>query len=120
MRVLRLTAVAMLVAACGGGGGSSYGSGPNQTPGNNNPQTYATVTAPNLAFSPEAVSLARNGSVTWTFGATEHGVVFDTPGSPSGIAACQNCSNAKAFPTAGTFEYHCPVHGQMTGTITVK
>lgn len=122
MRLLRPMIVVAVVAACGGGGGdNTYGSGPGgQNPGGG-PATSATVTAPGLTFSPQTVTLAKNGSVTWTFGSVAHGVVFDTPNAPAGIASCSNCSNTEPFPTTGTFEYHCTVHGvSMAGTITVQ
>jgi plastocyanin len=113
MSLLRLTLVVTLVAACGGGG---YGSGPNGS----GPPTTATVRTPTLAFTPSAVTLARDGTVTWTFGATSHSVIFDDAGAPSNIAACLNCSNARLFPTAGAWAYHCGIHASMTGTITVQ
>ena len=118
MHVVCRMAVVALVSACGGGG-DSYGSGPNQQPGNG-PQASATVTTPGRTFSPASVSLARGGVVTWSFTGEEHSVVFDTQGSPAGVTQCGSCSNAREFPAAGTFAYHCGVHPVMTGTVAVQ
>jgi plastocyanin len=110
----------VLVTACGGSGGDSYGSGPTQQPGNNNPQASATVTTPGRTFSPASVNLARGGAVTWNFTGEPHSVVFDTQGSPAGVTQCESCSNTREFPAAGSFVYHCGVHPGMSGTVAVQ
>lgn len=71
-------------------------------------------------FDPKNVTITRGGTVTWTF-ATLHDVTFDTQGAPGNIAAKSSGSAALTFPNAGTFNYHCTIHGAgMNGTIVVQ
>lgn len=47
-------------------------------------------------------------------GSVQHNVVFDSiPGAPSNIAAgASGFATYRVFPTAGTFTYHCTLHGE--------
>jgi plastocyanin len=87
--------------------------------------TAATATASvaataSNAFDPRTVAVTRNGVVTWTF-AGQHNVTFDTQGAPAGIPTRETGSASVTFPTAGTFNYHCTVHGTgMSGTVVVQ
>jgi plastocyanin len=113
-------------AACGGG----YSSGPpSQTPGNTPPPTGA-ISVTNNAFSPDAKSVSVNTSVQWAwnscsgdpYGGTQtcvsHDVVFDD-GATSGLK--DQGTYSRTFAAAGTYNYHCSVHGTaMSGTITVQ
>lgn len=77
------------------------------------------------SFAPTSVSITRNGTVTWnnTSGIT-HNVTFTTTGSPANIADHSSGNNERTFPTAGTFNFHCTIHGTassgMTGSVTVQ
>jgi plastocyanin len=72
------------------------------------------------SFDPKSVTITRGGTVTWTF-ATLHNVTFDTQGAPGNIADKSSGAAALTFPNAGTFNYHCTIHGQgMNGTIVVQ
>jgi plastocyanin len=86
--------------------------------------TSASVTVgPNntIAYSPAAVAIGVGGSVTWTWsGSLPHSVTSDTGVFNSDIHMAPN-SFSFTFTTAGTFPYHCMVHGTlMTGTVTVQ
>jgi plastocyanin len=71
-------------------------------------------------FSPATVTIAAGESVTWDWVSGFHSIVSDTqafassPGQASGQYTVM-------FPMAGTFPYHCGVHGaMMTGTVVVQ
>ena len=72
------------------------------------------------SFSPANLTVAVGDTVTWTNSdqishtATADGGSFDT-GSLSNTE-----SGTVTFSTAGSFPYHCSIHPNMTGTITVE
>jgi plastocyanin len=78
------------------------------------------VVVGNNSFSPSAMTVAKGTTVTWTWDqySTNHNVKFDDgPGSQT----MSSGSYTRTFSAAGTFPYHCEVHGQsMSGTITVQ
>ena len=100
-----------LLIGCGGGG-SDTTSGPSTGGGN-------AVTVSNNVYSPASLSVPVNTTVTWTWanGATDHSVTFNDGGPSSPTQASGTFQ--RAFPTAGTYPYHCVIHANMTGTITV-
>ncbi|MFH1181629.1 MAG: cupredoxin domain-containing protein [Candidatus Woesearchaeota archaeon] len=88
-------------------------------------ETSATPAAPadvelrimNNAFAPSAITVRQGATVTWTNeDSVAHTVVSDSFESPS-LAKGQTFSHT--FDTAGTFTYHCSIHPNMTGTVTV-
>jgi len=63
--------------------------------------------------------VARGSSVRWTNrDDAPHTVTADDGSFASGTLA-QNATFTRAFPTVGTFAYHCAVHPSMTGTVIV-
>jgi len=78
------------------------------------------VTVANDVFSGGTKTVAVGTTVTWTWaqGAVTHNVTFDD-GQHS---ASQNSGTySRQFTTAGTYPYHCTIHGpSMSGTITVQ
>jgi plastocyanin len=104
-------ALAILLSACGGGSDST--TGPMDSQGN-------TVTVGNNFFSPADLSVAPGTTVTWNWaaGAVEHNVTFDD-GEHS--ATQSSGSFPRTFSAAGTYPYHCTIHGvaAMHGTVTV-
>jgi plastocyanin len=127
-----LLAVASLVG-CGGGGGSGSTS-PNPNPPVNTTPPVGGISVTNDAFSPATKTVSVGTSVQWAWnsctggdpygggGATcvEHSVTFDDGSSSSALQGQGTFS--KTFNTAGTYTYHCQIHGTMgmTGTITVQ
>ena len=85
------------------------------------PGATASVSATTQnSYDPKTVTISRGGTVTWSF-ATLHDVTFDTQGSPANIGQKSSGTAAVTFPNAGTFNYHCAIHGQgMNGTIVVQ
>ena len=117
-------------ASCGGAGtDGGYGTNP---PGNNppgGPPSPNAVSVGNNSFDPASVTVSAGTSVMWTWNAcsgdgyggktcTDHSVTFD---DGSGSATKSEGSWSRTFATAGTYAYHCSVHGSsMSGTITVR
>jgi plastocyanin len=126
MRTALIPAVTLVLIACsgGGGGGATGGTGPyNTQPSTDNPAPTApnTINAnPAIAYNPQYLTVAPGTTVTFTFFSVQHGVTFDTPGSPSNVPPTTNASVNVVFPTAGTYNFHCPIHSYMTGYVTVQ
>jgi plastocyanin len=115
-------------AACGGSGGGSTAP-PNQTTGNT-PPPAGGISVTNNAFSPGSKTVAVGTDVKWAWNTctggdaysgqtcVDHSVTFDD-GTTSPVQD-QGTFN-RTFTAAGTYAYHCSVHGAlMTGTITVQ
>jgi plastocyanin len=81
-----------------------------------------TVGGADLVFTPQTVNLQTGDTVTWTNAGGGHNVVADD-GSFSNAVSGSAWSFSHTFAAAGTFGYHCSVHGSpgggMFGTIVV-
>ena len=80
-----------------------------------------SVTIENFAFSPASISVKKGTTVTWTNkDSTEH-TVTETDGAagPKSDNLGTNKTYSFTFDTAGTFHYHCSIHPDMKGTVTV-
>ena len=132
-------ALTVLLLGCGGGGtGPSSNDDPpaggqpagGQQPGGTN-GNEVSVTVRNNLFAPVAASVAVGATVRWSWDAcsneddgyggrtcVEHNVTFD---DGSGSSTQSTGSYSRTFASAGTFRYHCSVHGaSMSGTVEVK
>jgi plastocyanin len=80
----------------------------------------ATVGMTATSFNPPTVDITAAGTVTWNNGSgIEHNVTFDAP-SIADIPNHLSGTNARTFPTAGTFNYQCTIHGaSMSGSVIV-
>jgi len=122
--------VAMAVAslcACGGSGGSSSTAPVNQ--GVNTPPPTDGISVTNNAFSPGTKTVAVGATVRWAWNSctgdayngqtcVSHSVTFD---DGSGSPTQDQGTFSKTFNAAGTYDYHCSIHGTaMSGTITVQ
>src|SRR6185503_8548091 len=137
----RLLAAAVLAAAalsaCGGGS-DSYGNGPTNPGGTTNPGGGTSGVATNTvviaeqAFNPGVVNVTPGTTVTWEWkactddgyggygGCVSHNVTFDD-GSNIASSTQSTGTFSRTFNTAGTYKYHCVVHGAgMSGQVTVK
>ena len=82
------------------------------------------VNTPGPSFSPGTVTIAIGDSVTWTFLGAVHNVTF-VPGGlipPDGDIPDQASGQvvSRSFTTAGTYQYECTRHANMTGQVLVQ
>lgn len=130
-------ALLLFALGCGGGGGGgptypppSGGTGGN-TGGNTGGSTSASITVENNQFTPSSTTVPVGTTVNWTWNSctgdgyggqlcTDHSVVFDDGVRP-GSAVQGSGTFSSQFAAAGSYNYHCSVHGAaMHGTITVQ
>jgi plastocyanin len=129
-----LMIAAMLVtslAACSGGGGTNV-TGTGGTGGMGG--TGGTVCTPGdgivcvlaTSFNPITTTISKNTSATWQWQQGVHHIVFDAP-IADGVGDIGDFSEgtaSRAFPAAGSFPFHCTIHGGvgtgMHGIITVQ
>lgn len=72
-------------------------------------------------FSPNPISINVGDTVTWTNNSSiSHTSTSNTGAWNTGTISSGATSTAVAFPTAGTFPYHCAIHPSMTGTVIVS
>lgn len=128
-----LAAVAALVAATSAaiacssssstspGGGGGGGGGHSTTIAASSTTTGGSYgSGGNYYFSPTPDTVASGTSVTFTFGSVEHNVVFDTgPTAIATIPLATNTSVARTFAPAGTYTFHCTIHG-FSGTLVAQ
>ncbi|MGE3796964.1 MAG: cupredoxin family copper-binding protein [Thermomicrobiales bacterium] len=80
------------------------------------------VTIEGFAFNPATIEISVGDSVTWTNNdSTPHTVTQSPSGSgfQSGSLA-QGTSFTQTFDAAGTYDYFCEFHANMTGTVIVS
>ena len=120
MTALFIVMTLIAVAACSDAGGSAAPSAAtSQAPAA--PAGGATaVSIKDFAFNPATASVPTGSKVTWTNNdTTAHTVTFDDGSADSGNIAPGSTFD-HTFATAGTFAYHCTIHSQMKGTVTVS
>jgi plastocyanin len=116
-----LAVLAASVGLLGCSKDSSNPSGMSSSSQSTPPAQSNTVTMINIAFNPGTLNVSKGTTVTWqnndgvTHTSTSDNGLWDTgnigPGSSKGVT----------FPNAGTFKYHCTIHGpSMSGTIVVQ
>jgi plastocyanin len=79
----------------------------------------ATVELKNLAFVPEKTEVEAGQSVAWNWGQGTliHDVAFDDgPTSPKQASGTWE----RVFVDAGSYDYVCTLHPQMTGKVIVS
>lgn len=133
---LIVSIAAAMLAGCGGSG-SGYRtppttpSPPTTTPGVGTPPSGDVVILGDASFSPASLTVSAGTTVTWqwtcssdgygsTSGCVTHTVTFD---DGSNIASAPQDSGTfnRTFTTAGTYKYHCAIHGAaMSGVVVVK
>lgn len=129
-------AVVAFTLGCGGGGGGGPAAPPPSggTGGTTGGSTSTDISVQNNSFTPPSTTVPPGSTVNWTwnsctgdgYGGTscvDHSVVFDDGGS-TGSGVQSSGSFSKTFAAAGTYGYHCSIHGTATsgmhGTIKVQ
>jgi plastocyanin len=122
-----LAGCAATLAACGGGSSGSGGDAmapavPMTTaaaPAKPAAPSSAAVTLKDISFKPETVTIARGGTVRWTWkdGDVPHNVTFAARHSTT---KHDGGTYKLTFKTAGTFKYECTIHPGMVGKVIVK
>ncbi|MDH4347298.1 MAG: plastocyanin/azurin family copper-binding protein, partial [Gemmatimonadota bacterium] len=87
------------------------------------PAAGATVTTPNLTFSPPTVTIQAGQTVTWQFSGATHNVTWlPGPVPTGGDIPDQTVGSTvqRSFPTAGVYTYECTRHNNMTGSVVVQ
>ena len=132
-RFLAVPVLALLVAACGGGGGS-YSTAPGgNNPGGGKDNSPNTVTLTADSFSPNNITVPANTTVTWKWDSctdaggyggystcVSHNLSFDD-GSNISSGSQSSGTFSRTFTVAGTYKYHCTIHGPaMSGQVVVQ
>ena len=134
MRHAAQLALLLLLAAAGCGGSSTAPSNNNNNnsgnpPPQSPPSTSDAISVTNNYFDPISTSVPVNTKVTWTWNTcsgdgyggqtcVSHSILFDD-GTSSG--AQQSGTYSRTFTVAGTYKYHCTIHGAaMSGTVVVQ
>lgn len=85
-------------------------------PGSN----FYDVTIQSFSFQPETLTIKVNDTVTWVNeGSMEHTITSDTGEEVNSLSLGNRDTYVHTFETAGTYEYHCSIHGSMKGTVIV-
>ena len=80
----------------------------------------AQVGIENFTFSPGEVTAAVGETITWTNeDSAPHTATLDDGACDTGNIA-QGATAGLVFDAAGTYPYHCSIHPNMTGTITIQ
>jgi plastocyanin len=124
-RLVTLSAVLVLLTACGSGSGDSgaTASAPPTASTSSGPgtaSTGSTVEINNFMFTPKTLTVPAGATVTWKFDdSTQHTVTADDNSFTSQVLGSGQ-TYTHTFTSAGTVNYHCSIHTFMTGTIVVK
>lgn len=119
--------LAAAVAACSSGSGTATtGTAPTPAPtsaaasASAAPSSAGTVTIKDFAFGPSSITVAAGTTVTWSNQDSVGHTVTADDGSFDSKTIASGASFSQAFPTAGTYAYHCTIHTSMTATVIVK
>lgn len=125
--IVVIVVVAVIVGVIIAGRGSS-GSSDNSmnmnTPSSSssqNPTATSQVTIQGFAFTPADITVKTGATVTWTNQDTTGHTVMETDGQdgPNSPQLSKGQSYSFTFKKAGTYHYHCSIHPDMVGTVTV-
>lgn len=117
-RPLAVAAVAALVGLTAACGATTASPDPASTaPATADAPAGPTVTLQDIAFHPNSLTVEAGETVTWVWqdGAIEH----DVSGEGFSSELKTGGRFTHTFTEAGTYQYECTVHPNMTGTIEV-
>jgi len=84
-------------------------------------QAADKVVVADFAFSPSDITIKKGTTVTWTNQDSTAHTVTETDGKdgPKSSDLGRGQSYSFTYGAVGTFKYHCSIHPDMTGTVTV-
>lgn len=119
-----LAAMAILALVAAGCSSKTETTGTGGPTGSGTPASGTTVKAIDSAFDPRDITVKVGTTLTWDFvGSLPHTVTADDGSFDSGTKN-KGATFTQTFTSAGTFKYHCTLHGGkggvgMAGTVTV-
>jgi plastocyanin len=122
---VRLVLAALVLASTVACSSSSSPSTPAPTPTPSGPSSGVSIVSgasvlTATAYSPNPVTVAAGTTVIWTNNdSTAHTSVSNSGAWDSGVIN-PGGKFSTTFSTAGTFAYHCSLHPNMVGTVTVQ
>jgi plastocyanin len=79
------------------------------------------VSISGFSYSPASVTVNVGDTITWTNSdAQAHTATADDASWDTGTISGSGGTGAVTFSTAGAFPYHCSIHPEITGTVTVQ
>jgi plastocyanin len=91
----------------------------NQNSGSTSQTNAVSIT--NFAFNPSNITVKKGTTVTWTNKDSVAHTVTENDGQdgPKSNDLNQNQTYSFTYNTVGTFKYHCSIHPDMIGSVTV-
>jgi plastocyanin len=118
------TIAVVALAACSSGGAATGAATQGAAAGDPCSKSTATGTVQagvaDFTFNPATVSAKAGDVITWTnAGPASHTVTLDSvPACDTGIIA-SGATGSLTFTQGGSYPFHCTIHTQMKGTITI-
>jgi plastocyanin len=125
LHALAALSTALLLAACSGGGTATTapttgGGGGTATCADSTGTTVVAATVANNTWS-QPLTAKVGDVITWTNSdAVPHKVALDDGSCEMSANIPGGGSKSLVFSKAGTFPFHCTVHPNMKGTITIS
>lgn len=117
MKSIVLAVIAAVVVIALGGMVFAAVTAPDPLDDNALGMAVSQVTVDDNRFGPRAIEVTPGTEVTWTFrDDTEHDVRAATFGSER----MKKGTFTHTFADAGTYDYRCSLHSNMTGRVVVK
>jgi plastocyanin len=119
-RLILIAAFALLLAGCGQSSSPTYSS-PSPTTGSSSVSIVSgSRTMTTNAYNPNPITISSGMTVTWTNNdSIAHTSTSSTGAWDSGMIA-PGAKFSRTFQAPGTFQYHCSIHPNMVGTVTVQ
>ena len=114
-----LGGIALVAAACSSSGGSTASTAAGPACSEATGAGTVTVSIKDFMFEPATISAKAGDLVTFTnAGEAPHNATLDAGGCATSTLQPGSADGLR-FTVAGTYPFHCTVHTQMKGTITV-
>jgi plastocyanin len=112
------------LSACSPSPAGSSGAGPSAAGGDACAKSAAAGTVQagvaDFAFAPATVTAKVGDVITWTnAGPASHTVTVDSAPSCDTGSIASGSTGSLTFTAAGSYAFHCTIHPQMKGTVTV-